>query len=380
MLLELEASSAQIQRIVQSKAFRTSEVHRNLLTYLAEKSLAGDADSLKEYTVGLDVFGKPESYDPRQESTVRMHVARLRQKLAEYYRSEGAADPIIVELPKGGFKLTFEPRAAAEPAAEIQPPERRTWPWHETVLAALLIVAVGFALYFGERLREVERSSGKAPLADLTPELRELWGPLITPNRPLLIAVSSANPNLSPAGAASASLRLGEFFSLHKLNVQVLASDQLGAPEVAMGNVLFLGPPAQNRQMQAMAEGRPFVLEKDGIHNLAPRPGEPALIADRLPSDPQDAEESYALIMRVPGLYGGGEVLYVSGNRVSSIAGGVHAFTDAAFARSLVRKMSEPNGSFPRYFQVVLKVQSMDDMPIDTSYFLHREIPPAAAK
>jgi len=111
MVLELEANQTQVQRIVQSKAFRTSEVHRNLLQYLAEKSLSGAADALKEYTVGLDVFAKPASYDPRQESVVRMHVGRLRQKLAEYYRTEGAGDPIFVDVPKGGFKVTFETRA-----------------------------------------------------------------------------------------------------------------------------------------------------------------------------------------------------------------------------------------------------------------------------
>src|SRR6267154_3169523 len=126
MVLELEATQAQIQRILQSKAFRTSEVHRNLLSYLAEKSLSGTADSLKEYTVGLDVFSKPESYDPRQESTVRMHVARLRQKLAEYYRTEGIDDPIIVDLPKGGFKVTFEPRQplAQPPIAAVEAVEK----------------------------------------------------------------------------------------------------------------------------------------------------------------------------------------------------------------------------------------------------------------
>src|SRR5438093_7980778 len=108
MSTELETS--QVQRIVSSKTFKTSEVHRNLLTYLAEKSLSGDAQNLKEYTVGLDVFGKPSSYDPRQESVVRMHVGRLRQKLTEYYRTEGLDDPIVVDLPKGAFALTFTPR------------------------------------------------------------------------------------------------------------------------------------------------------------------------------------------------------------------------------------------------------------------------------
>ena len=180
MVLELEASSAQIQRIVQSKAFRTSEVHRNLLTYLAEKSLSGDAENIKEYTVGLDVFGKPDSYDPRQESTVRMHVARLRQKLAEYYRTEGVDDPIFVDLPKGGFRVTFEPRAVAaipEPEVAIEAPRtsRPTRYWFEVVLVAALLLAIGAALYFGTKLWQVQ--SAETATVEWTPELKALWEP-----------------------------------------------------------------------------------------------------------------------------------------------------------------------------------------------------------
>src|ERR1700675_3646114 len=106
MVSEAEANRVplnqeQVRRILLSKAFRTSEVHRNLLHYLAEKSLSGEAGGLKEYTGGLDVFAKPDTYDPRQESVVRMHMARLRQKLAEDYRTEGVEDAILVGLPKG---------------------------------------------------------------------------------------------------------------------------------------------------------------------------------------------------------------------------------------------------------------------------------------
>src|SRR4029077_4648982 len=176
MVLELEATHAQIQRILQSKAFRTSEIHRTLLTYLAEKSVSGTADGLKEYTVGLDVFAKPDSYDPRQESTVRMHVARLRQKIGEYYRTEGLEDPILVDLPKGGFKLTFEPREVRpEPVAE--PIVAARWGRKEIGLIAGLVLAVGLASYFGLRLRQVERT-GIESARDWTPELQQLWEPL----------------------------------------------------------------------------------------------------------------------------------------------------------------------------------------------------------
>ncbi len=376
MVLALEASSAQIQRIVQSKAFRTSEVHRNLLTYLAEKSLSGDAENIKEYTVGLDVFGKPDSYDPRQESTVRMHVARLRQKLAEYYRTEGADDPIFVDLPKGGFRVTFEPRAVTpltEPEALQETPRKSGRPvryWFEVILVAALLIAVGAALYFGTRLWQVEKA--ETATVEWTPELRQLWEPIVTSTRPLIVAVSTAKTESSSSGAAT--FRLGEFLGKLKANVQVLQSDQIEAPEVAMGNVVFLGRTVENRQMQAMSEGRPFMLDAAGIHNTQPLAGEPVLFADRLPVDPTDTEESFALISRVPGLYGHGEVLYLSGNRVGAITGGVQAFTDPKFAATLVSEMKDAAGKLPQYYQVVLKVRSMDDMPIEIRYVLHRAI------
>ena len=375
MVLELEATHAQIQRILQSKAFRTSEIHRTLLSYLADKSVSGTADGLKEYTVGLDVFAKPDSYDPRQESTVRMHVARLRQKLGEYYRTEGLEDPILVDLPKGGFKLTFEPREVRpEPVAE-QPAAAPRWGRKEIGLIAGLVIALSLAVYFGMRLRQVERT-GLETARDWTPELQQLWEPLVSSKRPLIVCLSTPNAGTSEAGTATGAVLLGQFLGmLHKQDVLVTSTDQIAAPEVAMGNVVFLGPVAGNRQMQAMSADRPFVLEPEGIRNMNPLPGEPELFADKPPRDPQDTEESYALISRVPGLYGNGEVLYLAGNRISSITGEVQAFTDAMFAKTLVSKMKKPDGSLPRYYQVVLKVRSMDTMPIEVSYVVHRELP-----
>src|SRR5579863_7610429 len=112
MVLEVETARAQVERIFQSKAFRSSDVLRHLLSYLVDASLTGTADDLKEYTVAVDALGKPSSYEHHQESAVRMQVGRLRQKLAEYYRTEGSDDSIVVDLPKGGFRVVFEPRKA----------------------------------------------------------------------------------------------------------------------------------------------------------------------------------------------------------------------------------------------------------------------------
>lgn len=373
MVAELEANQTQIQRIIQSKAFRTSEVHRHLLQYLADKSLSGAADSLKEYTVGLDVFSKPASYDPRQESVVRMHVARLRQKLADYYRTEGANDLVIVEVPKGGFKVTFETReVAAEPpapvAADPPAPTRRK----ERILSALLATAAACALALGI----LAWRRGPAP-PDRAPELQQLWGPILNTNRPLMICLATSNGSAGE-GTASGAFLLGQFLAHRKDNVLLTRTDQLAMPEVLMDNVIFLGPVWGNRQVEALAKDQPLVLEPDGIHNLNPRPGEPALIPDQAPGgpSPKDVEETHALISHVPGLYGNGDILYLSGNRISSTLAAVRALTDPALAHELIVKLKSPDGTLPRFYQMVLRVQSMDSMPIQVSYMFHRDLAP----
>jgi hypothetical protein len=378
MLLAVESRQTQIQRILQSKAFRTSEVQRNLLAYLADKSISGTADSLKEYTIGLDVFGKPASYDPRQESAVRMHVGRLRQKLAEYYRLEGTEDPVVVDLPKGGFKVTFEPRAEPRPVEvpQIEPPAFVTSPYYrrEIALALALLVAVACASYFGMRLWRVERTSVRAEAPPWTPELQQLWAPILASNRPLMICLSSPTAGVTGIGTANGAFLLGQFLGERKKNIQLTPSDQLSMPEIAMGNVVFVGPSTSSRQIRAVPEDRQLILSSDGIRNLNPRPGEPALLADRNPADPQDTAESYALISHFPGLNGNGELLYFSGNKIPAVMGAVQAFTDPAFARTLVAKMKTGGGSLPHYYQVVLKIRSMDEMPIYIDYVFHRDL------
>jgi hypothetical protein len=372
MVVELEANQTQVQRIIQSKAFRTSEVHRNLLHYLAEKSLAGTADSLKEYTVGLDVFAKPASYDPRQESVVRMHVARLRQKLAEYYRTEGLNDAVMVDVPKGGFRVTFEPREilpdSPSPVAEavLAPPSSRR---KEVVLSTLLALAVVCALIVSVQLWRVR--SERVDLPRGVPEVQQLWEPLLNNNRPLMICLASQG-----TGTANAAFLLGEFLAHRKDNVLITSSDQLAMPEVLMNNVIFLGPASGNRQIEALSKGQPLVLEPKGIRNLSPQPGEPAFIPDEPLGSPQGTEETHALITHVPGLYGNGDILYLSGNQISSTLAAVRALTDPTLARVLVSKLKTPDGSLPRFYQMVLRVHSMDSMPIEISYMFHRDLAP----
>ena len=374
MVLEAEAIRAQVERILQNKNRRLSEVQRRLFSYLADKSLSGEADGLKEYTLGLDAFGKPPSYDPRQESVVRMHVARLRQKLADYYRIEGVNDPILVELPKGGFKVTFLPRSPDPqiPGGVIEALLRH-WRRPEAALAAALLALVAGALYFAARPVKAQRT-GSESVAALSPELQQLWSPLLASNRPLVVCIATPAHGDSGAGTASGAFLLGQFLAPHKLHVLLTRGDLLSMPEIAMDNVVFIGPVAGNRQLEAVPVDQQIVLEPDGIRNLNPRPGEPEFLPDRASRNSPDVEESHALVSHIPGLYGNGDILYLSGNRISSVLAAVQALTDPVLARTMVAKMKTSTGGVPRYYQLVLQVKSMDDMPVDISYLFHREL------
>jgi hypothetical protein len=386
MLPETDANQIQIQRIVSSKAFKTSEVHRNLFTYLADKSLSGEAQQLKEYTVGLDVFGKPPSYDPRQESVVRMHVGRLRQKLAEYYRTEGVDDPVIVDLPKGAFALTFAPRPVAEVEAPAiaAPQPRRTISFREIALAASLLVALSFAGYFALRLSRVQGSTTRP--GPWTPELEQLWSPLLSSDRPLMVTLAtsaaasggSAASSVTGVGTADAAFLLGQFLGQRKHNVFPIRSDVLSMGEIAMGDVIFVGSTVGKPQIQAIPPvDVAFILTPEGVRNVKPASGEPAFLPDVVSKGApgsQDIDETHALISNLPGLYGNGSILYLEGNQIASVMGAVQALTDPDLASQLVARLKTANGTLPRYYQVVLKVRAMDETPVDISYLFHREL------
>jgi adenylate cyclase len=97
----------QLERILISKGFRSSARLQRFLRLAVERTLAGETDQLKEYAVGRDVFDRGADYDPRVDSIVRVEARRLRSKLHEYYRTDGATDPVVIDFPHGTYAPKF---------------------------------------------------------------------------------------------------------------------------------------------------------------------------------------------------------------------------------------------------------------------------------
>ena len=153
-----EAERAELQAVLQSQHFARSPGLAHLLSYLCEKNLAGESGQIKEYSIALDVFGRPAAFDQDGDSIVRVQANRLRKRLAEYYSSEGATHRLHIRVPVGQYVPVFEECPPPEPFPEAGasavrsqsgagvPPQTSDQPrsllWLWAVIATLALVTV----------------------------------------------------------------------------------------------------------------------------------------------------------------------------------------------------------------------------------------------
>lgn len=97
----------QLDRILSSQTFRTAEREKAFLRYVVERTMEGRAAELKEYTIGVEAFGRGDGFDPRLDTIVRTEARNVRRRLARYYEEQGHSDPVRIELPKGGYAPQF---------------------------------------------------------------------------------------------------------------------------------------------------------------------------------------------------------------------------------------------------------------------------------
>ena len=102
-----QAERAELQAVLQSPLFARSPALTHLLSYLCEKTFAGETDQIKEYSIAVDVFDRQESFDQDTDSIVRVHANRLRKRLSEYYAGEGVPHELQIIIPVGQYVPTF---------------------------------------------------------------------------------------------------------------------------------------------------------------------------------------------------------------------------------------------------------------------------------
>jgi hypothetical protein len=164
-----QAIRAELQRLLESAQFRTSKRCKEFLEYIVEHTMHGPSGTLKERSIGVELFQLPQDFDPGQHTIVRVTANEVRKKLAQHYLAEnGSVDPVRIEVPPGSYRAEFRWEIAAQPpvlessseppvteppvpelpVAKPQVPSRKIWLSRPVMVsvAAILVIAAAVAL------------------------------------------------------------------------------------------------------------------------------------------------------------------------------------------------------------------------------------------
>ena len=401
-----QLANRQIEAILSSDAMRNRESLRRLLRFLADHSIAGSADSLKEYTVGVAVFGKPEMYDPQVDPSARVHLGKLRQKLDEYYRTEGHSDPLLVEIPPRRFALQFT-TPAAPVTAEVVPEPRSPMP-RLLAGAAVLAAVAGLVGYVIGRA-----NPGLGLPSHEKKVISRFWGPVASNHRPTVVCLATPlflrmgdtrvrapafgsfeeakNLELAQSirraleveqvtavydatgiGEATGAFLLGNLFSRIGIQAELRRESAVSWEDIKDSNVIFLGSAKFNPKLQQMSSGLNFVAERGGIRNRGPLPGELAVYGKTEGPDKRFFEDC-TLISRLPGVHPETVFVMLGSSSFTGAWAATECVVNPARLEALLARVAGGK-ELPAFFEAVVKVQYRENVPVEMSTVAYRAV------
>ncbi|MGD0435124.1 MAG: hypothetical protein ABSB86_01565 [Bryobacteraceae bacterium] len=161
---------AALDKILASPGFVNADRLSRFLRYTVEETLNGQTDRLKETLLGIEVFGRKPTYDPRVDAVVRTEAVKLRARMREYYESEGLEDELVIDLPKGGYVPVFRYR---EKLSEIPPAPEETAgtpagpDWRPALAGVVVIAILAISVFVVSRNRNRAVNAGPPAAASI---------------------------------------------------------------------------------------------------------------------------------------------------------------------------------------------------------------------
>ena len=402
-----------VERIARSESFQKSNRLPPLLRYLAACTLRNQRAGLTEQAIGRAVFDKSIDFHPTEDSSVRVYVRQLRLRLHEYYQGAGQDERIVIEIPKGGYALSFHVRQAPayfleHRTAEVAPINaasssstggtaaalRSIKPWIPWLLlgASLLLAAVGW--YRWSRavvsnappwpLSQVIRTGEPTTmvLADGSYVLRLLGDREVTLDeyadhhyadalipkdanegelRLFHYLQSSQMTSMADAHAASAVTALAG--SLRE-NIVIRSAKELNGSMISNGNFIFIGANTSNPWVDLYQNRLNFRLVESGlpgsryILNRSPWPGERSMYS--ITGSTGYSGDDYATISLVPGTGEQGDALLLQGLRLEGTEAAIRFLSNRDDRIATAKKLTTVNGgTLPRYFEVLIHAHSV---------------------
>ena len=319
----------ELESVLASREFQSSKLCQQFLRYVVENTLNGHPDTLKERTIGIEVLGKPASYEPSEDAAVRVRAGEVRKRLRSYYSGKSDTGHVLIDLPPGTYVPEFRyPDRAVPPASRSQ--FHLGWRWLAGGAAILVLGLAATAVYW------VRARAAAGPF-------NQFWSPVLQRHKAVFVCAAPVpvySPVRTPSNAPPSRLEdfvlvPGRFVAISDVNAALQVSDMLARFEqpykLRIGNEvtfrdLRTGPAVlvgfSYTQWHEIGEHfrysidlsrRPFgVLQDDSPTNWT------------IPTHPDDPDlgEDYAIVTRV--FYPG------TNNMIVEIAGISHYGTEAA--------------------------------------------------
>jgi hypothetical protein len=383
-----------VTRVCNSQCFHSSARLREFLIYVADCALRNCAEEATEQHIGIHVFQRPPGYNSSEDSIVRTHARLLRQKLAEYFTTEGVDEDVVIEVPKGHYLPVFRHRdppathtssgvfekfaatsSAVADAADA--PRTLTYrrPWlYVTAIALATLLVVGASIRYHERRNPVDR----------------FWSPFLTDNSALVIYSNAVFTGDSKSGLKYAEsdphtgglpenyvdtytgigelasvYDLTQLFDRHNLHFILKRSMLVTWDEAQLNNLIFIGSVAENPSLRVLPSTRDFTMiagdDYAGIVNHHPKPGEPSLY--QRPEHP--LTKDYAILALMQGLQPGRKMLVFSGLTTFGTQAAVEFTCHRDTAEQLIAAAAGPRGEI-RPFEAVLETTIGGGVPLET--------------
>jgi hypothetical protein len=401
---DLSAAEKQglLQRVLDSQILSKAPKRREFLRYICQRAIEGRSEPVHEREIGLNVYHRAADYDPSEDNIVRVEARNLRKQIDQYFRTDGAREPLVLRIPKGSYAPVFEARrVAAEPAAAAPRPKAAfALSPASLALAIALLAAVTF---LSSRIVGV-LSSDSGAAASIPPH--PLWSSLFEQSKETYLVVADSNfaslqtylgrtlsledylrPGfgLREAGStldSEASRAIERFsatpatsFADVALAVKIMQlpwamrsstsirfARDVNVRDFKDKNAIFLGSVCSNPWGELWKSRLNFHIEHDHaadeawIRNDAPLPGE----QDRYL---EAADPSYAHVAFLPNLSGTGSVLLLAGIGMEGTeAAGDLVTSDLAFRRVASEFNLVSRGKLQN-FEAILELSSVQGAP-----------------
>jgi hypothetical protein len=410
--LDREQCFQQIDKLIISHSLHSSESLCKLLRYLAEHSLNHPGAPLKEYQIATEVLGRPAGFDPQSDSTVRVQAGRLRVKLAEYYAQEGPDDPVVVEIPKGSYALTFHLRA---PKAGVQPtpalalaggekkteasPSNRGWVTAVVFLSVLLAASLLTTVVLLSGRRGTQVAAGQP----IPAAYQIFWNRFVTsPQQPWVIFSNGSfvgrpetgmryfNPSSDPRGfILDHYTGVGEVLAIHQLDrvfallnrpLRVKRGALFSLDDASNNDLIFVGSPSENLTLLDVPGTQEFVFQRLdsgprkgdlAVFNTHPQAGEPKMFLATPAMQP--TTEDYSVVSLLPGLDRSRSILILAGSSTFGTQAAVEYVCREDSLKELLQRLhvSKPDELKP--FEALLHVKIAHGVPVVTELVAVRD-------